>query len=478
MPLRAGQAAAVPGRPRRTTRVRVKLLTGAVQGQEMLQHRGQQIQPADLPGARLEFQRHVEAAAEGAGAAGRAGGAGRGGDADERLDRGAGFRGFAQVVEPQHLLQRGRAVGAAGDRQMAERQMRHQPPEAVLAQRRAQRRGRRGDRVERATAAAPSTSRSVGWPPPNGRSVGRSRLRHSASTDSTGSPRGVRIEVGVVRRQEDLGAGHAGRGRAPGDVVEAARRRPGSRIVVGQPVERPPRPERAVRQGLAHPLDAPDLRRPRPARIRHDAVFGVGVGQRDRLAALAEQIDHRRAAERQAAGRWLRSSSGDRAVEIDENLQPVAAGHHRLRVDPGEVEEQELFREGEIFGQQAEAGEAARGPRQQRLLGREAGRLDRGCRHDDRRGVDRGVGVGDRDRVAAQQFVQRQRLVRRPAQEEAQPVDAQLGEGRLGRGAFQRDAQHADGAGGGRIGGCDERQAGQPDVLHLDRPQRHGAVVR
>ena len=129
----------------------------------------------------------------------------------------------------------------------------------------------------------------------------------------------------------------------------------------------------------------------------------------------------------------------------------------------------------EVFGQQAEAGKAARGPWQQRFLRGEAGRFDAAAGHHHRRRIDRGVGVGDGDRVAAQQLVQRQRLVGGAAQEEAQAIDAELAEGRIGRQAFQRDAQHPGGTAGGGIGRCDDRQAGQADALHVDRPERHRA---
>ena len=274
--------------------------------------------------------------------------------------------------------------------------------------------------------------------------------------------------------------GTPGAAGAARHVVEAAGDA-GIRIALGQPVERPPRAERAVRQGLAHPLDTPDLRRARPPCIGHDPVFGVLVAERDRLAALRKQVDQRRAAERQRLLADGALQFRQRAVQVDEDLQPVAGGHQGLGVHPRDVEEQELLRKGEVFGEQAEAGEAACRPGQQRLVGREADRLDRAGGHDDRRRVDRVVGIGDRDRVGAEQFVQRQRLVRRAAQEEAQPVDAELGEGDLGRGAFQGDAQHAGGAGGGRVGGRDDRQAGEADVLHLDRPQRdrrRGAVAQ
>ena len=73
-----------------------------------------------------------------------------------------------------------------------------------------------------------------------------------------------------------------------------------------------------------------------------------------------------------------------------------------LRVHPGEVEEQELLRKGEVFGEQAEAGEAAGGPGQQCLVRAEAGRArSRRPGTMTGSGIHRAVGIGDRDRVAA-----------------------------------------------------------------------------
>ena len=95
----------------------------AVQRQEVFQHRGQQIEAAGLPGAWVELQGHIEATAEAAGTAGRAGCAGTGADPGQRLDGSAGFRGVAQVVEAQNLLQRGSPLRPAGDRKVAQRQV-------------------------------------------------------------------------------------------------------------------------------------------------------------------------------------------------------------------------------------------------------------------------------------------------------------------------------------------------------------------
>ena len=172
---------------------------------------------------------------------------------------------------------------------------------------------------------------------------------------------------------------------------------------------------------------------------------------------------------------------GQRAVQVDEDLQPVASGHHGLGVDAREVEEQELLGKGEILGEQPKAGEATCRPGQQGLVRREADRLDRAAWHDDRRGIHRIVGVGNRDGVCAQQLVERERLIGRAAQEEPQPVDAELGKRGLGRGALQGDAQHAGCAGGEWIGRGHDRLTGEADILHLDRPKRdrcRGAVAQ
>ena len=394
VPLRAGQAAADAGAAAQTDAGAREAVHRAMQGKEVLQHRGEQIQAAGLPGTRVEFQRDIEAAAKAAGAAGRTGGTGTGAYAGQRFDGGAGLRGVAQVVEPQHLLQRSSSFRPAGDRKVAQRQVRHQAPEAGLAQRWAQ--GGRGgsDRVQRGDS---------------GGALDQAQTRMAAAERQVGGQvaidalrvdrqhrlgRLVRVEVGIVRCEEHLGARHARGGRAAWQMVEATRH-VGFRIPLRQPVERPPRAERAVRQRLAHPLDTPDFRRARPPCISDDPVFDILVAERHRLAALVKQIDQRRAAEgerRLADGAF---QFGQRAIQIDEDLQPVAGGHQRLGVDPGDVEEQELLREGEVLGEQAEAGKSARRPGQQCLVRGEADRLDRAGRHDDRRRVHRVVGEGN-----------------------------------------------------------------------------------
>src|SRR5206468_3336828 len=80
-------------------------------------------------------------------------------------------------------------------------------------------------------------------------------------------------------------AAQRGSARAPRQLIEAARNTAVG-VPVSQAVERAPRPRCAVGPGFTHPFDLPDLHRRRAARIRHDAIFDIGVGQLDRLAAL------------------------------------------------------------------------------------------------------------------------------------------------------------------------------------------------
>ena len=198
------------------------------------------------------------------------------------------------------------------------------------------------------------------------------------------------------------------------------------------------------------------------------AVWDSAIGSQ----RLRKQVDDRHAAQNQRiiADRALQFRNA--AVQIDKNLHPVAAGYQRLGLQTAEIQEQELLREGEVFRQQPEAGEAAGRPGEQRLIRREPDRLDRAGWNQHRSGVIRAIRQCDADSVPAQQLIQRQRNIRRRAQEEAQPIDAEGRERCFGGGTFQPDAQHADRAGRARIGRRRQRQSGQPDTFHLHRPKR------
>ena len=234
--------------------------------------------------------------------------------------------------------------------------------------------GNRGDAFHQAQGRAAAAERQVG---------GQVAVQAQRVHRQHGIGGLVRVELRVVRGDEHLGAGYARRGGAPGRRDRSRRAcRDRDRIrSAGRMAATGGRSRRAAFRGPGRML--PDLGGARTAGVRHHAVFRVGVGQADRLAAQREQVDQRRAAQRQAlrADRALQFRRG--AVEIDEDFQRIAAGDQGLVVDPGEVQEQELVGEGEVFGQQAEAGEAAGGPGQQGLVGGKAGRFDAG-RGDDR----------------------------------------------------------------------------------------------
>src|SRR5208282_2516378 len=145
------------------------------------------------------------------------------------------------------------------------------------------------------------------------------------------------------------------------------------------------------------------------------------------------------------------------AVEIGEDLQATSAREQGLGLYLCEVDEQKFLGKGKIFAEKAEARKAASGPRKQRLFGGETGRCDYSRGNNYRGGIARAVGVSHRDRVRAQQLIERQRHVCRSAQKEAQAVDAEAGECGVARTAFEADAQHGDGAAGKRVGGGGKR---------------------
>ena len=191
--------------------------------------------------------------------------------------------------------------------------------------------------VRPVTAAAPSTRRRLGRPPPNGSEAGRSRLQHSASTDSTPPPSRSGVEGRIVGQEDRLRcrecrqwcrAGPCRRSRRP----SARRVRPrgcGSSRWNGLP-----RPELAARQALTHALDRPDLQAAGPPHVGLDTILDARLVERNRLAALLEEVDDRRAAERQAVA--PRPSVRDPApsIEIDEDVHAVARRDQRLGVEP------------------------------------------------------------------------------------------------------------------------------------------------
>src|SRR5260370_6813100 len=84
-----------------------------MQGQETIEHRRENVQPARRPNLLVEGQGYIEPSTEPAGAGARtaqspnARGARAGRDTEQGADRGARFGGVAAVIEAQHLAQGG-----------------------------------------------------------------------------------------------------------------------------------------------------------------------------------------------------------------------------------------------------------------------------------------------------------------------------------------------------------------------------------
>src|SRR5262249_11973957 len=100
------------------------------------------------------------------------------------------------------------------------------------------------------------------------------------------------VEAGVVRGDVHLAAAKRRRAIAPNGVIKAPRH-VSIRIGVSEAIEWAPWSRAAVWTGFTHSLDLPDLHCRRAASVRYDAILGLGVGKRDWLAALREQVDYR-----------------------------------------------------------------------------------------------------------------------------------------------------------------------------------------
>src|SRR3981189_1659468 len=127
-------------------------------------------------------------------------------------------------------------------------------------------------------------------------------------------------------------------------------------------MERLPRPELATRKAFAYPFDGPDLQACRAAHVGIDTILDARVIERNRLPALVAEIGDGGAPGGGAACLDGPFEFRHRAVEVDEDVHAVAGRDERLGVEPAEIDEQEFLARGEIFAEQAEAGEPAGRP--------------------------------------------------------------------------------------------------------------------
>src|SRR5882724_5933667 len=169
-------------------------------------------------------------------------------------------------------------------------------PEPALAQRPPPRRGRRGQTGKPCNCGgafdeAYFRTTAAEW---------KSRRQVAVEAESIdrqdGLGRRCGVEAGVVRGDIHLAAGKRRRAIAPNGVVKTPRRI-SIRIGVSEAIEWAPGSRAAVGTGFTHSLDLPDLHCRRAASVRYDAILGLGMGKRYRLAALREQVDYRHAAE-------------------------------------------------------------------------------------------------------------------------------------------------------------------------------------
>jgi hypothetical protein len=72
----------------------------------------------------------------------------------------------------------------------------------------------------------------------------------------------------------------------------------------------------AVRRCRRHLVDRINLQRFRPSRIRNHTILALRLGEADRLGPLPEEIDHRRAVERESVAVDDALELGRAAVEV------------------------------------------------------------------------------------------------------------------------------------------------------------------
>jgi len=198
--------------------------------------------------------------------------------------------------------------------------------------------------------------------------------------------------------------------------------------------------------------------------------------QPDRLALLLEQVDDRRAEQPESVGAHglfqpLQALRAAKRAQFDRHFHGAVEAR---QVQAGEVDEQELFRQHEVFLDQAIAQERTRVVVEQRVFLLETDRLQGGRRQAQRRHLRGVVGraQGDAGGGIEQQFVQRMHQRALAIQVQAQALDRQLRQRQL-CGRLDAQAQGGDSVGTGhREGGTLGRFQsciGDADWPDLDR---------
>ncbi len=350
-------------------------------------------------------------------------------------------------VQPQDFAQGVQAFRPVLERQVVERQVRHQPPQGFTPGGR--RTGRRGllqqhDAGQRSLALDPQ--------PRAGRhllgqgAVGAERLdRHGLGG------RQCRLRVQVQEADRHVRAGQV---------------RPARQVAVDGPERLGPIDRGGMVEGEERPVfqdlpgldvqagdggDAVHLRRPLAPVVADDAVFGLPVLHPDRLGHLGEQVRHRRAAQREAS-RADREALARRHRQQQQHVQRLAAGQPGR--DGARIDEAELLREAEILVHQPIGLVGVAGMRQHGLVRLEPDRAQRRLRRHDA-AIPARPEIHDPLHAGQQQLLQGVGLGRVAVQIQPQGVDGQLAERRVQ--GVQPDAEHR------------RRVAGVEEVVRVDR---------
>jgi hypothetical protein len=129
-----------------------------------------------------------------------------------------------------------------------------------------------------------------------------------------------------------------------------------------------------------HALDLVHLEIHRPRAVGQHVVFVLLAGEVDAVGAALEQVDGRRAVEREMGGVERLFEAGVAAVQQDDDFELALRAGAQRRAAVRHFDEHEALGEGEVFLQQAVALEAALAAGQQRVFLGKAARLQRRLR--------------------------------------------------------------------------------------------------
>ena len=165
--------------------------------------------------------------------------------------------------------------------------------------------------------------RSRGWPPPKGEFAGQISVRAGCLYGGDPVIGGGGVPIQVDQRKEGLALRAAGlAGRTSGRMPEACVLALGAGV--GQSKQRRVGDGLARRRRGDHPIHGIDFQCAWAAAVGGDLILRGLAAEGDRLGSLLEQIDGRRAAQREGGGGRAALQLHRCAVEVDVDLQHLA----------------------------------------------------------------------------------------------------------------------------------------------------------